>query len=186
MKHSPEIRWDLLSEAKNHYSRHGFFYMEVPWTVGRDAYMATKPEDAKDLLVRHWDRYLLASGEQSLMQIRSKLPCKHLQTITPCFRSENEYNDLRRPHFMKLELMSVLDETDNDVRCLQQMIMKALAFFGKHAYNLEVVHTGNDTYDINSNGIEIGSYGIREYQGFRWVYGTGLAEPRFSQTMEQK
>jgi hypothetical protein len=30
------------------------------------------------------------------------------------------------------------------------------------------------------NDIEIGSYGMREYENFKWIYGTGMAEPRFS------
>jgi hypothetical protein len=34
--------------------------------------------------------------------------------------------------------------------------------------------------DLMIDGIEIGSYGIRTYNAITWVYGTGLAEPRFS------
>jgi len=35
-------------------------------------------------------------------------------------------------------------------------------------------------WDLNLYGQEIGSYGIRKLGGHHWVYGTGLAEPRFS------
>ena len=34
--------------------------------------------------------------------------------------------------------------------------------------------------DITADGIELGSYGVRECEFVRWIYGTGLAEPRFS------
>lgn len=33
---------------------------------------------------------------------------------------------------------------------------------------------------LAKDSIEIGSYGIREWAGNRWVYGTGMAEPRTS------
>lgn len=29
--------------------------------------------------------------------------------------------------------------------------------------------------------LELGSYGIGSYKDYKWVYGTGLAEPRLSQ-----
>jgi hypothetical protein len=30
------------------------------------------------------------------------------------------------------------------------------------------------------NGFELGSYGVRQYHDITWIYGTGIAEPRFS------
>jgi hypothetical protein len=35
-------------------------------------------------------------------------------------------------------------------------------------------------YDLECNGIEIGSYGIRSCEYLEWIYATGLAEPRMS------
>jgi hypothetical protein len=40
-------------------------------------------------------------------------------------------------------------------------------------------------YDLEINGIEVGSYGRREVGDFTWVYGTGLALPRFSQALNR-
>jgi len=40
--------------------------------------------------------------------------------------------------------------------------------------------TAIDIVTVNSN-IELGSYGIGSYENYKWVYGTGLAEPRLSQ-----
>ena len=45
--------------------------------------------------------------------------------------------------------------------------------------NFEIVKT-EEGLDIELNGIEIGSYGYRSYKDFHWIYGTALAEPRFS------
>jgi len=38
----------------------------------------------------------------------------------------------------------------------------------------------NKSYDIEFNGIELGSYGIRECEYLSWIYATGCAEPRLS------
>jgi hypothetical protein len=35
-------------------------------------------------------------------------------------------------------------------------------------------------WDLTLGGEEIGSYGYRTFEGHQWVYGTGLAEPRFT------
>jgi len=46
-----------------------------------------------------------------------------------------------------------------------------------------ITTNSRDLYLLTTNGeFELGSYGIREFPelGLHWVYGTGLAEPRFS------
>jgi hypothetical protein len=39
--------------------------------------------------------------------------------------------------------------------------------------------------DIELGGIELGSYGYRSYGRLHWIYGTGFAEPRFSQAVRK-
>lgn len=186
---NPEIRWDLLAEAKAFYESKGYVYTEMSWNVSGEIYEATKPcnEDKEDLYVPQWDRFLIASGEQALLESRFKHQNKQLQTITPCFRSEQEYNSLRRPHFMKLELMLILDQDlsyKKQTFLLEQVIDDAYAYFSKYSSLNKIVKFDDNTWDINCNNVEVGSYGIREYQDFRWIYGTGLAEPRFSQAIQ--
>jgi hypothetical protein len=48
---------------------------------------------------------------------------------------------------------------------------------------IKIVKT-NIGYDLELNNIELGSYGVRKYGQLHWVYGTGLAEPRFSKVCE--
>ena len=47
--------------------------------------------------------------------------------------------------------------------------------------------TGARSIDIEVDGVEVGSYGIREYKCgdkiYTWVYGTGVALPRFSKVL---
>jgi hypothetical protein len=39
----------------------------------------------------------------------------------------------------------------------------------------------NGSFDLICKGIELGSYGIRKYNNHKWIYATGVAEPRLSQ-----
>lgn len=41
-------------------------------------------------------------------------------------------------------------------------------------------------YDIDINGVEVGSYLVRSLGDYIWICGTVLAEPRFSQALESK
>jgi len=55
------------------------------------------------------------------------------------------------------------------------------SFLNRHSYRDLVNNAVIDlSVDIGSDILELGSYGFREYEGFFWIFGTGLAEPRFS------
>jgi hypothetical protein len=43
----------------------------------------------------------------------------------------------------------------------------------------------DESYDIECNGVELGSYGVRHFENIDWIYGTGLAEPRLSTVMNK-
>ena len=71
------------------------------------------------------------------------------------------------------------------------MIINAYNFFEEQSYlqTLKIVETSESllSYDMLLNGIEVGSYIIREVEleGRKIMYtcGTGLAEPRFETAM---
>ena len=44
---------------------------------------------------------------------------------------------------------------------------------------IDIVKT-EQGFDLEYNGIELGSYGIRSCEYLDWIYATGLAEPRMS------
>lgn len=48
-------------------------------------------------------------------------------------------------------------------------------------FDFELV--GHLQLDIQLDGIEIGSYGVREFLGQHYIYGTALALPRFQQAL---
>lgn len=173
------INWNNLAEALTHHTRrHGFTYRETPWLVAQETTRITFPEGTTKFATPVGD--LVGSGEQSFLEIRETLAAGKYCTITPCFREE-EIDDWHQHYFMKLELIQVGDVTRE---ALREMIGAAKQVFESIApgEEFEVVETG-EGYDIEYRGIELGSYGIRVHDGFTWVYGTGLAEPRFSKAL---
>lgn len=72
---------------------------------------------------------------------------------------------------------------------LLEMVDIALTFFNTLNPGLaKVEDMGDGTFDIVGvkTGVELGSYGIRERKNFVWIYGTGLALPRFEQVVQQE
>jgi hypothetical protein len=179
-----EITWGYFASAQEYYTALGYTYTEVPWVVPVSVVRATNVRHS----VREWttpNGALVGSAEQSFvhMALQGDLPL-HGQyfAITPCFRVEPFIDEQHHSHFMKCELfMPVTVADDCDIRDVAE---DALAFFQGLAHGVgtpEIVRT-REGLDIMLNGIELGSYGYGEVPGteVKWVYGTGLAEPRLS------
>jgi len=84
---------------------------------------------------------------------------------------------------MKNELIITDSVAEED---LLGMIDVARRFFKKESgYAVDVSKISENTYDMSINGVEVGSYGIRRCEYLEWIYGTGCAEPRFSQVLFQ-
>ena len=190
-----------MIEASDFYAAKGYSFIEdAPWLVKKDAYLATKPENAVDANPTENGEYPVASGEQSLLQYvmdnfcppayERVTPSMKAFCITPCFRKEETYYAHTRPQFMKLELMHM-----NSACGLEQLldvVYHAREFFDARVDSVNLKQTGEScgfpTIDICAGrfegGYELGSYGIREavLNGvkLRWAYGTGVAEPRYT------
>lgn len=189
-----------ISDAIDYYKSRGYVYTpDAPWYVGRDAYYATKPLYSHDMHVfeggngvisfpanGEHNQYLVASGEQSFLQmmIEGQDLKKHV-CVTPCFRAER-YNDWHKPFFTKVELINAQDV---DTGHLMHMVHDAASFF-EQFFSVRIVQVG-DSFDIIEKGtrVELGSYGIRERdirgKRYRWIYGTGCAEPRLSTVLQR-
>lgn len=175
------IDYEKIARAVKHYEHRGYKHIDVPWLVGKEAIDVTKPWGAEYFETAFG--HLVGSGEQSFLQIRDQLwhNAKY-QCVTPCFRDERE-DEIHRRWFLKVELIETLvDREPGEV--LAKMVRDADDFFGMYApgYRTRIVDTP-DGMDIEVNGVEVGSYGVREHDRFRWVYGTGVAEPRLSQAL---
>src|SRR5579863_9823566 len=186
MRYVGTLQYARLLDAREFYERYGFKYVDVPWTVSREAVLITRPPAIQgepfSYAAGGQFQYPVASAEQSFLQMQmdalaagSRITGDYC-AITPCFRNEAVLNDLHQPYFMKLELISWYG-TETDMR---KMIACAQLYFG-HSHpgnhpddNLLVrVIENNDpdllavtqAYDVVGprTGIELGSYGIREH-----------------------
>jgi aspartyl/asparaginyl-tRNA synthetase len=182
-----EIDYELLAKAKVFYSARGYTYVEVPWIVEPRASLLTTTNEKVFITTK--DEHFIGSSEQSFLDLSLKnelIPNTRYFSISPCFRRDVPDESHSR-WFMKLELYSFYHHGMYEFNC------KTYESFVDHAYDLffrevpwlkkkylAIVSTSESTVDINLNDIEIGSYGIRRFNDFTAVYGTGLALPRFS------
>lgn len=198
------VDYGYLSRAQQLYELEGYRSIEVPWRVSAGILEITRPAGSLgDYLIEGSHKGLIASGEQGFMTLMNKgvLPAGRYQTITPCFRNE-PYDDIHSKQFMKLELIEILnDKQDNLEEYPAHMIKAARIVFEKLSgicwdqFSITVQNPDDPllvskAYDIELNikgrSIELGSYGVRRAHFGTWVYGTGLAEPRFSKTIQAR
>jgi hypothetical protein len=181
------INYERIGKAIKDYAWEGYEYIEVPWIVSRKSIDVTLPEDHQPHRVVMWGKNkqnecLVGSAEQSFLEIRDRLcPNRQYQTVTPCFRDDQQ-DFYHSRWFMKLELIWVVWKEDDPLPLLDRMISHAVKFMRQYGpITKEKTEIG---FDLKMHDIELGSYGIRFHNDFRWIYGTGLAEPRMSQAIK--
>lgn len=189
MRHN--IDWSLIGKAVDFYYSARFKYIEVPWIVEPLTIMATLPQGRRPFYVDSCDprvdvSALVGSAEQSFLQMMldGKLSRGSYVAVSPCFR-DDDVDELHHKDFVKCELIVVTDGPSSLAR-VRELAMEAALFFrkigGVDSQHLRLVETDTGL-DLELGGIEIGSYGARSWEGHHWIYGTGCAEPRFSQAM---
>ncbi|MGE5298598.1 MAG: hypothetical protein ACM3KF_01005 [Acidobacteriota bacterium] len=177
----------LLADAQDYYASYGYVDTPTPWLVGEAAYRATLPPDHEGL---EWQSpvggYHVGSAEQGFMQLMADdMPIpERAQSTSPCYRGEPVYDELHWPYFYKLELYNA-DVSDAS---LAEMITCARGLFTQLGIPTRIIQTGERAYDIETatTHIELGSYGVRTFQGHEWLYGTGLALPRAMQAQSRE
>lgn len=204
------IHYDKLVDAQKLYEEDGFVNIEVPWRVSKEISAITLPDDAHAMVVDD-EKVLIGSGEQGFLYLWAKgfLPYGRYQTTTPCFRSD-EHGILHQKQFMKVELFQVAHSKEQAAEILENLMDTVRAntinliriYYGDTVMDntelsdLKYMHLANrcevpgqHAYDLQVNRyngnepIEIGSYGVRRWEHGYWVYGTAIAEPRFSTAM---
>lgn len=173
------ISASLLYSAMTFFKSRGYQFITVPMLVDEDIVKLTLPEGK--VAKYHGNKCYVGSAEQSIYQLikdGNDLPAKVL-AITPCQR-DDEQDHLHQEIFLKIELAC----TDNSIT-YHDIANDVLAFYNTATDKAEIVDFSSfdDTLDININGIEVGSYGQREYNGRSINFGTGLALPRFIQAI---
>lgn len=183
------VDYHRLVGAQSWWVAAGYRYIDVPYWVSERAIRMTLPkflDHQHDIFpVSNTGRHLVGSAEQSFcqMMLDGDLEPGRYCAITPCFRDEVE-DDLHQKHFMKLEILDTSGATYALDRILSSAFEIMTAMSGFQSKNLKLIEYQGG-YDINLGGVEIGSYGFREAEGFGWAMGTGLAEPRFSVALQR-
>ncbi|CAH6421515.1 Hypothetical protein KVN_LOCUS328 [uncultured virus] len=166
-----------------YFKLNGYKYIDTPWIVNDVISNITKPPTKKNFYIN--DKVLVASGEQSFLQLilDGNIKPGKFCTMTPCFRDEEE-DDLHKHYFLKTELID-WDYIENDKFINEKLLIETINicknFFLKYL-PVKVKKMEENSYDIIdcTNGIELGSYGIRSYNNIKWIYGTCCAENRLS------
>ena len=188
------IDYNLLNKALKYFSKRGFKQVEVPWRVSKEAIEGTFNSRES---FKSDDKFLIGSAEQGFLEIylQNKLTSNQLMSVSPCFRNELE-DYFHQQEFMKLELICFLDkladldfrfndEYSNIKRLVIGFIIKKLKIKTSDIFISRVLDSRSFySEDILINGIEYGSYGIREFQNKYYIYGTGIALPRASKILK--
>lgn len=175
---SLQLDWRMLADAQDYYEALGFTPTEVPWVVDDEAYNLTKPSEA--LPYRTLGGTLVASAEQSFYQLLLQgYKLGKAQAITPCFRDE-VHDTTHSPYFIKLELIQAADA---DLASLHEMVDQAAHFFSRYTEVAKEVTAEGIDLIATETSMELGSYGFRCVGDHAWIYGTGLALPRFTQAI---
>lgn len=184
------IDYQKVSWALNFYESNGYRYIEAPWIVTQDALRITLPKNRVGYQLGHPNYspgYLVGSAEQSFLQLLKdrELPPGRYVAAGPCFRDELIIDELHQTSFFKVELIELAARdtfTKLDVERVAMGCRNAMQWMsGQNAYIIETP----EGLDIEINGIEVGSYGIRSHEDASWVYATGLALPRFDQACKR-
>lgn len=165
----------LIYDAMFYFKNLGYEFITCPMLVDEDVLSFTMPKGRQPK--RHNGKCYVGSAEQSIYQMIKDgkyLPAKVL-AITPCQRDEELFDETHQEIFLKIELAC----TDESIT-YQKIAMDVMEFYLGINKSSQFVNFG-DSLDIEINGIEVGSYGQRTYNGRTIHYGTGLALPRFLQ-----
>lgn len=191
MQQQEIIDYSLLSKAIKYFSKKGFKQIETPWRVSKQAIEGTFNSSES---FKADDKFLVGSAEQGFLelQLQDKLKGTQLMSVSPCFRNDIE-DYYHQQEFMKLELIYfsnyeiIKEEIQYQIikRFVLNFIIKKLKIKTSDIAILET-KDNNSIYseDILINGIEYGSYGIRQFQGKYYIYGTGIALPRASKILK--
>lgn len=177
-----EINWQAISESILYYQDVGYQYTETPWIVPNEISQSTFEGPVATITLDNKNKGdLVGSAEQGFIHLinENKITPGKYVSAGPCFRLSENIDRIHQEYFFKVELVHILNN-EEPKPMLEIMTQQAInALTGLSMYPPTIIET-DIGLDIEINGIEVGSYGIRTFKNFSWVYGTGIAEPRFS------
>lgn len=184
----PDVLYRFHRAARD-WVEAGAAWVDLPWTVPLQFIQATRPELSFGQDVATPRGMLVASGEQAFLWLDSQdmmQPRCHVGW-TPCFRDEPVIDQWHRYAFIKLEAYRPLAKHEHQKSVLMALVDQAQGHFERWSgRNARQRWFRDGTCDIEIDGREVGSYGVRSHptiEGREYVFGTALAEPRFSEVI---
>ena len=200
------INWFLIGQAVEFYKSKGYTYTETPWLVPRSVMETTLPAGKRGFSAHVTGEEtesvsLVGSAEQGFLWMAQEHALEFDRTyvsVSPCFRDDAvSEGQVSQTTFMKVELFTLIPPSCStpdymDV-VMRNLLADAQRFMSLHGgVKTERVLTAEGE-DLVYGNYELGSYGIRSHDvhteqhhgSYFWVYGTGLAEPRFSVAKER-
>lgn len=176
------VNWEFLVKALNWYVNRGYKRVDLPWHASIEAVGSTLDDLSRTYELRDLG-LLVGSAEQSFVDalINGTLGEGKFVSLTPCFRKEPVFDATHQPYFMKVELFDtkVCDGNDFDIMLDAKTFMEEISGICPDIVPTEF------GYDLEINGVEVGSYSSRKYLDYEWTCGTGIAEPRFTQSLNK-
>lgn len=173
---------ELIYQAITFFKRLGYRSLSAPMLVDGAALYATMPKNRK--AKPHLNLFYVGSAEQSFLYLldQGNTYSGKYMMITPCQRDEDVQDERHLEIFLKIELVAIDDTISH-----QDILNDAKGFFESiYKGQIDIVPIAEEQSDLEINGVEVGSYGIRNYNNNRVVYGTGLALPRFTQAISRQ
>jgi hypothetical protein len=101
-------------------------------------------------------------------------------------------SELERINTIDMNVLKITETTINELiktdivneDALHDIVNNSYLFFRNYIPDVKIVTT-DEGFDIMYENIELGSYGIRECEFLKWIYGTGCAEPRLSKAIKK-
>lgn len=173
------------------WAARGCTVVALPWMAPERAMDATRPPHASATDLGTEEGALVASGEQAFLWLDAQglLPEGPVIGWTPCFRRE-AYDAWHHHYFLKAELFVPVVAPDAPHEAFLHEIMARTQELWRDLrrqegasvvdYRAQIQPDGS--WDlVTPSGLELGSYGIRtRLNGGAYVYGTALAEPRWT------
>jgi hypothetical protein len=183
-----------IARCLHYWDTQGYRFVSLPWLTPARYTDATKPAAivGADVATAHGN--LVASGEQSFLMLceQGLLPAgDRFIGWTPCFRQEPVFDSRHHFYFMKAELFLRVPNRAAGREALAVMVAGAEHWMQQEVRNSGVTSRlwredlGPDQTDLLLGTLELGSYGVREFAGQYYVYGTACAEPRLSEAISR-
>jgi hypothetical protein len=178
------LHYQRILNTVSFFTSKGYVEIALPWAVDKEFIDETIPDKTKNLPY-YAGKHLVGSAEQAFLSMFSGKQTEdktHYISLGPCFRHEPVLECFTRPYFFKAELFSLNATQPN----LEKMIDLAHENFSKRL-KCDVFPMEDGSYDIIArySGLELGSYGLRSNKKTNWIYGTAMAEPRFSDALHK-